>query len=428
MNTIHRTSITSEAWLIERTTLSENLDDLILVANNPNATEAVLLQVVSSLVTFHRWDYLKKGEVVRAILQSESCTENVIEGLFCHPLTGIIRGIAFAAIEDGTVIPEPVFYHMLKTDYVFRDSISMQRRLLKSVHASERIVDFLSRDWRITLIREVAKSPLLDEDRIPSLIKKGDTITTVNLIKHQKTLSDESLYFLRDDPSEKISKAAMKEISARGLAKEDELDAALEDEVSLFFLTASDDEETLLRVVSNPNTPVDVIESLANTSTVLRNRIASLATTPHSLLESMSLELVNAERGSYNYDLMLSLVGNPSNTAHGITSLVDRFSWVRNLILAAFKNPNCPREVVEQRGAAYSSRARIAALRTGFVPQELIDSYIPYERRNGVLVEVIKYHSATPENIRHCYQNGDQKVKDLAIAKLQELNEPLNAD
>jgi len=101
---------------------------------------------------------------------------------------------------------------------------------------------------------------------------------------------------------------------------------------------------------------------------------------------------------------------------------------VRNLILTAFKNPNCPREVVEQRGAAYSSRARIAALRTGFVPQELIDSYIPYEGRNGVLVEVIKYHSVTPENIRHCYQNGDQKVKDLAVAKLQELNEPLNAD
>lgn len=396
--------------------------DIEAVITDPHINAALLRQCAVTLIKNTYWSHAEKTRATYFILASPACTEELV--IEVDSLSNLANDALRVALSKDLPLSEPAMMHATIDRWRQRD-VEYRMTVMKHQSVNEAVIAHYARDWRVTISRAVAKHHLLNAETGKHLLESNDPQTRANVVR-QPWVERESLYLLANDRNANVRKAAKKALAERGLPETDEIDAVMDDEVSLFFLTASEDEDTIVRLGSSLNTPEDTLRTIAGLSWKGKMAVAGNSAAPSDLLEDLSLEVIEADR--WNSEIAAVLAANPNNTGAGLEALVQAARWDRETILAALRNPNCTPFIARDRGTHYAARNRAAAIKTGFLEREQMDYIMRTEYRDGVLRAVVEWDGSTADDLRTCYQRGGTKVREKAEARLAEMGEPLTVE
>lgn len=259
-----------------RLTLNAAIDDALLpeeivaVIFDPLADEGTLLHAISRIKATTYWGSTDRDSMVYSVLASSECTERCVEVLDGDYFFRMMYVLRHAAQNDLPLSPVAIA-HLVNDRYTGRD-IPSRISILQHQNVTPEIVAFYATDYRVTITRVLAKHRLLNAVSAEKFARSDDAKTRAN-VAGQDVLPEESLRLLKHDRDPMVVRAAVKAIKSRGIADTDELDAVMDDEVSLFFLTASDDEMTLTRLGSSPTR----LMRLSAPSPALAGVVASLS-------------------------------------------------------------------------------------------------------------------------------------------------------
>lgn len=400
--------------------VARTADDLASIITDPETTESVLIQVVNRVKTMDSSAYQDVNRLMYLVLASPICTQGVIDVAddYFHRIPLVVR----AALEKDLYL-SPAAMEYASADRWHQRDVDYRKIVMTHSCVTASIISKYANDWRVTISRIVAKHPLLSLTDAQPLLSSKDAKTRAN-VAGQPWVPVETLHLYRNDPDSSVVKAAKRALAARSLPESDEIDAVMDDEVSLFFLAASDDEATIKRLGSSLNSPEETLRMVAGIGAVGAHAVAANASAPPDLIESMSIE-ASSHAYSRDRELAVILAANPRNTGAGLSALSEASRWNYDMTLLILRNPNCTPSIAREKAKQHGARLRIAAINTGFLTRDEMDYIIAHEYRDGVLRAFVECKEALVSDLQTCYARGGEKVKALAAARLVELKEPL---
>lgn len=402
------------------------IQDYIDIIESPDCSEWLLENLPAIMANTERKAPLSVDvPLIKAVLASPHFSQKAAE--VWRGVTWYVERTAVSMFESDMPLSPNGLLLAVGDRYGGRDA-SFRVKVLRSSQVTEEIVSLISEDYRLTSIREAAKHPLLTFEKGIKFVTHEDAKCRANVIR-QAWLPDESLYLLRDDSDSAVSRAAKKALKARGLSETDEIDAVMDDEVSLFFLSASEDEDMLVRIGSNPLSPASALQTVAELGGRGAFAVAANPNAPSDLLESMSL--TDAESKVWRSKIRPVLAGNPNNTVKGLLALVECSRWDADTMAKALMHPLTPEDVVNENSTNYGSKTRIAAIKSGKINQENLDTILVHDTRTNVLSAILDYCPKMLSNtqVLHCHRrSGATRVRNKALALLNSRGFSLTSD
>lgn len=307
-------------------------------------------------------------------------------------------------------------------DYRMRD-IGVRRRIMSHPKAGQEIAEMALGASQITLARSAASKLTFSEEVIGKNVENSDVQIRKHMAK-QENITENQLRVLACDSSEDVVKAARRAMKRRGFEQSDDLDEAIGDGVSAYFLANSDDPTVLKRMAASVDLDQQVLEMLGNASDEVA---AAAASNPNASVEFLE-KMVERYQNEPNHKLGMALASNPNMTTDILMTFSESrlYFWgsanheITGLIA---KNPNADAKVLDEVGRkANSAKAKKDVLSNPLLSEETISYIARWEGRKTVLMAVVEHENTSLETLQTIatgYRSGKFKaVVEPAVERL----------
>ncbi len=307
-------------------------------------------------------------------------------------------------------------------DYRMRD-IDARKRIMSHPKADERVAEKALGASQITLARAAASKLTFSEEVIGKNLENSDVQIRKHMAK-QKNITEDQLRVLACDSSEDVVKAARRAMKRRGFEASDDLDEAIGDGVSAYFLANSDDPTVLKRMAASVDLDQQVLEMLGDASDEVA---AAAASNPNASVEFLE-KMVERYQNDPNHKLGMALASNPNMTTDVLMTFSESrlYFWgsaSHELTGLIAKNPNADAKVLDEVGRkAHSAKAKKDILSNPLLSEETISYLARWEGRKTVLMAVVEHENTSLDTLKSIatgYRGGKHKaVVEPAVERL----------
>lgn len=298
-------------------------------------------------------------------------------------------------------------------DYRMRD-IDARKRIMSHPKAGQRIAEKALDASQITLARQAASKLTFSEEVIGKNLENSDVQIRKHMAK-QENITEDQLRVLACDSSEDVVKAAKRAMKRRGFAESDDLDEAIGDGVSAYFLANSDDPAVLKRMAASVDLDQQVLEMLGDASDEVA---AAAASNPNASVEFLD-KMVDRYQENPNHKLGMALASNPNMNKDMLLRFAESrlYFWgssSHELTGLIAKNPNADAEILDEVGRkAHSAKAKKDVLSNPKLQEETIAYLARWESRKTVLVAVVEHENTSLDTLKSVatgYRGGKHKA------------------